>query len=105
MLEEAGEDGGPRIEFGGGLDDRALPDHGRIEIRRSAVRIEGTSATVVVGIGVTGALGSAAVGMQSGGLVPGLCSMGTIVVLLAMHYRSGGPGRRVGGRRRPDDAP
>jgi len=99
----------PHFELGGPIQEQALPDHGRLIIRREGVTLEGSTSAVVMGIGAAGTVFSAVVALQPHGRIAGLVS---IVAILAQNLsyfgfrqRSGLPPERRRHRRkarRPD---
>lgn len=69
----------PRFELGGPVQEEALPDHGRLIIRREGVSLEGSTSAVVMGIGAAGTVFAAAIALQPNGQIAGLVAIAAIV--------------------------
>ena len=69
----------PAFEFGGPVQEEALPDHGRLIIRREGVSLEGSTSAVVMGIGAAGTVFAAAIALQPHGQIAGLVAIAAIV--------------------------
>jgi hypothetical protein len=78
-----------RIELGGPIQERGLPDHGRLIIKREGIVLEGSMPALVTGVGVAGTVGCAVIAEQPGGLLPGLTGMGVILVHTLVYFRAG----------------
>jgi len=80
---------GPRTELGGSIQEHALPDHGRLVIKREGVVLEGSMPALVMGLSVAGTVGCVFIAAQAHGLLLGLAGMASILVQNAVYFRAG----------------
>jgi hypothetical protein len=87
--ELPGDVGPMRIELGGPIQDRGLPDHGRLIIKREGIVLEGSMPALVTGMGVAGTVGCTVIVEQGGGLLLGLTAMAAILCHTLVYFRAG----------------
>ncbi|HST80867.1 MAG TPA: hypothetical protein VLL08_03885 [Kineosporiaceae bacterium] len=80
---------GPSTELGGPIQEQALPDHGRLVIKREGVFLEGSMPALVMGLSVAGTVGCVFIAAQADGLLLGLAGMASILAQNAVFFRSG----------------